>query len=244
MSVNISLCIPTMNRYDSFLKNNLTKYLQIDLIDEIVICDENGEDVKKIQRDFPNNNKLRLFVNERKLGAFFNKLRACKQAKNEWIALIDSDNFADVDYFKSAKEFITNKKPLKNSILAPSFAKPTFDYSIFSGMCFKKSNLKNVTNVKSKKDTILNTGNYVLNKYLIDNVKITDKDIPLTNNPCDVVFMNLLMFEQLDLQMHVIPDMYYHHIVHDGSFYKTEASKCRYEIHYIHQRLRHMEQSN
>ena len=52
MSVNISLCIPTMNRYDSFLKNNLTKYLQMDLIDEIVICDENGEDVKKIQEIF------------------------------------------------------------------------------------------------------------------------------------------------------------------------------------------------
>ena len=37
--------------------------------------------------------------------------------------------------------------------------------------------------------------------------------------------MNLLLFEQLDLQMHVVPGMYYHHIVHDGSFYKTEASK-------------------
>ena len=40
--------------------------------------------------------------------------------------------------------------------------------------------------------------------------------------------MNLLMFEQLDLHMHIIPDMYYEHIVHDGSFYKTEANKCSY----------------
>lgn len=42
-----SLCIPTMNRFDSYLKNNLEKYLQNNLIDEIVISDENGNDIKK-----------------------------------------------------------------------------------------------------------------------------------------------------------------------------------------------------
>ena len=102
-----------MNRYDSFLKNNLTKYLQMDLVDEIVICDENGEDVKKIQRDFPNNDKLRLFVNERKLGAFFNKLRACKQAKNEWIALIDLIILQIMIILSRQKNLLLIKKPLK-----------------------------------------------------------------------------------------------------------------------------------
>ena len=99
-----------------FLKNNLTKYLQIDLIDEIVICDENGEDVKKIQRDFPNNDKLRLFVNE-KLGHFLNKIAYVKQAKNEWIALIDSDNFLIMIILK--KNLLLKKNLNKNSILSP-----------------------------------------------------------------------------------------------------------------------------
>ena len=43
-----SLCIPTMNRYDTFLKGFLKKYVTFDLIDEIIICDENGDDYNKI----------------------------------------------------------------------------------------------------------------------------------------------------------------------------------------------------
>jgi len=44
----ITLGIPTLNRFDSFLKNNLEKYLQNKLIDEIVIVDENGQDYEKM----------------------------------------------------------------------------------------------------------------------------------------------------------------------------------------------------
>ena len=65
-----SLCIPTMDRYDSFLIANLPKYLSNKRINEIVISDENGNDVKKIQKDFPNSNKLKLFVNTERLGHF------------------------------------------------------------------------------------------------------------------------------------------------------------------------------
>ena len=39
-----SLCIPTMDRFDSFLKGFLEKYLTFELIDEIIITDENGID--------------------------------------------------------------------------------------------------------------------------------------------------------------------------------------------------------
>ena len=95
-----SLCIPTMERFDTFLKVNLLKYLDDKNIDEIIICDETGNDIDKINNFFPNNQKLRLFKNETRLGPFANKLKACSLAKNEWIALIDSDNFADTDYFQ------------------------------------------------------------------------------------------------------------------------------------------------
>ena len=78
-----SLCIPTMDRYDSFLKRYLPEYLKNDLIDEIIISDENGNDAKKIQRDFPNNNKIIINVNSRKLGPFLNKLTCCNLAKKE-----------------------------------------------------------------------------------------------------------------------------------------------------------------
>ena len=50
-TINISLCIPTMDRFDKFLKGYLEQYikfLQDGIISEIVICDENGNDHKKI----------------------------------------------------------------------------------------------------------------------------------------------------------------------------------------------------
>ena len=38
--------------------------------------------------------------NESRLGPFRNKFKSIKLANSKWIALIDSDNFADNDYFR------------------------------------------------------------------------------------------------------------------------------------------------
>ena len=43
-----TLCIPTLNRFDDFLSKYLPKYLENNLINEIIITDENGDDVNKI----------------------------------------------------------------------------------------------------------------------------------------------------------------------------------------------------
>ena len=59
-----SLCIPTMDRFDTFLSKYLPKYLKNELISEIIIGDENGADVDKINKHFPDNAKLKLFKNQ------------------------------------------------------------------------------------------------------------------------------------------------------------------------------------
>jgi len=49
--MDIALCIPTMDRFDTFLKGYLDIYIEFlksGLISEIIICDENGIDYKKI----------------------------------------------------------------------------------------------------------------------------------------------------------------------------------------------------
>ena len=56
-----TLCIPTLNRFDDFLSKYLPKYLENNLINEIIITDENGDDVNKIKNAF-SNSKLKLFV--------------------------------------------------------------------------------------------------------------------------------------------------------------------------------------
>jgi hypothetical protein len=49
--MSLSLCIPTIDRWD-FLSVNLPKYLANPYINEIIITDENGNDAKKIKETF------------------------------------------------------------------------------------------------------------------------------------------------------------------------------------------------
>ena len=92
--MQISLCIPTMRRWD-FLKINLPKYLKNNYIYEIIITDETGEDFQKVNEFFKNEEKIKIFKNEKRLGPFLNKLECMKKATLEWICLMDSDNFAN-----------------------------------------------------------------------------------------------------------------------------------------------------
>lgn len=240
-----SLCIPTIDRFDSFLKKYLIKYLDNELINEIIITDENGNDIEKIKKEF-SNEKLVLIKNDKVLGPFLNKLKACSYAKNEWIALIDSDNFADKDYFIIAKSYLENNiKEQKNIILAPCKARPNFDYSHLSGLIYKKGNFAKNKNIEEslKKPSncgscvLMNTGNYIINKFLIDNININNEEhnIPMSSS-CDVIYFNTLLFEQLDLNMHVVPNMEYDHVVHNGSIYTQTHVKFANFANLVHNR--------
>ena len=237
-----SLCIPTMDRYDNFLKASLSKYLNNEHIDEIIISDENGNDAIKIQQDFPNNNKIKININPHKLGPFLNKMTCCKMAKNEWIVLIDSDNFADENYFNIGKNFIdcNRDKIQKNSILAPSWAQPNFNYTNLSNACINKTNLKQYAKDQSGYTgltTLMNTGNYIINKYLISNITLSN-DMELINNSsaCDVILFNTMLLEQLDLHIYVVPNLVYSHVVHSGSVYSTTVSHTRKYVNIVHNR--------
>jgi len=234
-----SLCIPTIDRYELFLKKYLEYYIYNDLINEIIITDENGNDIEKIRQRYPDNPKLILVKNEHKLGPFLNKVKACKLANNEWIALIDSDNFADKNYFLIAKKYIDdNINNQKNIILAPSFAKPNFNYSQFSGIVFKNGYFKENKHIQFASTTLMNTGNYIINKYLIDNLNIDNEiDNIRQSSACDVIYFNTLLFEQLDLNLHVVPNLEYEHVVHNGSVYLTTHHQHRIFNNMVHERF-------
>jgi hypothetical protein len=243
-----SLCIPTMERFDSFLKASLIEYLKYDLIDEIIITDETGNDAVKIAGFFKNNPKIKVFKNETRLGPFLNKLCCTRKAKNEWIVLMDSDNFANETYFKTAKNYIDkNIKNEKNIILAPSYAGNLFNYSHLSGVVYKNGSFQENNKrekeilIKNKKyrdsSVLMNTGNYVINKYLIDNINLDNEVNNIQfSSACDVIYFNTLLFEQLNLNMHVVPLMEYEHRVHSGSIYTQTCSYFEHFNRYVHDR--------
>ena len=231
-----------MDRFDHFLQRYLPFYLSYELISEIIICDENGNDIDKINRYFPDQPKLKLFKNEKRLGPFMNKLNACRRATNEWIALMDSDNFANELYFQTGKKYIEEEiGGQKQIILAPSKANP-FDFSKLNNFIYKKGNFEKNNALErasgnSNSNVLMNTGNYILNKFLIDNLNI---DWELNNitmsSACDVIFFNTLLFEQLDLKLHVVPGLEYEHVVHDGSIYTQTCNIFKEFNEYVHER--------
>ena len=228
-----SLCIPTWIRFDDFLSKSLANYIDNSYIDEIIICDENGNDVEKIRQSF-SSKKLKLFINDKQLGPFLNKLKCCKFARNEWIVLLDSDNFADVGYFEAANAFITKEQIIrKNIILAPVFARPSYDFSNLLGIPITTQTIKN--NEISK--LLLNTGNYVINKYLVDHIDITHEfELIEKSSACDVLLFNILLLEQLNMHMYIVPNMSYIHTRHSGSIYLTTIEKTRKYAEQVYKR--------
>jgi len=127
------------------------------------------------------------------------------------------------------KNYIDDNKinPSLPILLCPSFAKPNFDYRHFEGKIINKTNIKEFL-VKFLFFYLLNTGNYVLNKKIIDNLKY-DASILEMISACDVLYFNLQCFQQFDsLQLHIVPNLEYTHIVHAGSIYLETEKKCAY----------------
>jgi hypothetical protein len=238
--VSFSLCIPTMDRFENFLSINLPKYLDNELIDEIIICDENGNDYNKLKKNFSNNPKIKLFKNETTLGPFLNKIKVCKYAKNEWIVLIDSDNFADKDYFITAYNYIINNNISNTSIISPSFAKPVFNYKQFQNNIITKKNINNYKN-NNLFLSLMNTGNYVLNKYLYDNINISNEKNINQSHSTDVIYVNTLFFEQYpNFEFHIIQNLEYDHSMHDGSIYLEYCEKFIEFSKKVHNRFKNI----
>jgi hypothetical protein len=236
IDIKISLCIPTMNRFDDFLGGYLDKYidyLNSGIIDEIVICDENGDDFYKIYMKYGcfisnNPNKIRVVKNDEILGVFLNKKKVCSLARNKYIALIDSDNFADENYFKTATEYIINNELPENFVLAPSFAKPLFDFTTSIGT-INKNNMNDFLD-RHMFHIFLNTGNYILSNNLHSNIQYDVELLPKISS-CDVIYLNLLCFQQLEnFEMHIVEGMEYSHVIHRGS---TQLNNCHIGDYYL-----------
>lgn len=236
-----SLCITTKDRYNDFLSEYIPKYLENPYIDEIIISDENGNDFNKIEERFSSNLKLRLYKNEYVLGPFLNKIKVLKKAKNDWIALIDSDNFVDIKYFEVIIDYIKHQNPNKFSILLPSYAEPNFDYRKFQDNIITNNNIKSIENIdKSLFNCLINTGNYVINKNLIDSFDISkeNKELISTSHACDVKYFNTLLLEQFpSLQLHVVKDLHYSHTFHENSIYLQTYMKYSNTINIVNDRF-------
>lgn len=219
-----SLCICTKDR-SKYLIPNLKRYLVMDLVEEIIICDENGNDIKKIKEYFGSElPKLRLFINDKPLGAFLNKISCCQKASNTWIALIDSAKIADVDYFEFVKNCIEQNDYGRHTMIAPYYGN---DKKTFTNDCIiTQKNFRFVNIGKSR-----TTGNYVLHKTIIDDLVLNEQDQSFNPLCYDVMYFLIIIFEQFsDLTIHMCKDLKYKHVVTSDSLTLKMCKKYPAEI--------------
>lgn len=224
--VPLSLCIPTMNRWD-FLKVNIPQYLTNPYITEIVITDENGADAEKIRATFTDP-KIRVYVNDSRLGPFLNKNKVISLANNQFVCLMDSDNFAPLSYFEAWDKWLNGSLPNENTIYSPCRTIPQpnhegFDYRNYNGVYITTNNYKYYW--KTIPSCLYNTGNYIVSKkmYITTETDPHLKHLESQRSP-DVMFKNYFMWKNNNMKMVVVPGMEYDHIVHNGSYYIQELS--------------------
>ena len=236
MAPKISLCIPTFRRFDRFLSTNLARYLTNPYIDEIVICDEDGEDHKKITTHFPNEPKIKVYTNDSILGAFANKNRVVSLATNDWVCLMDSDNYAPPSYFEAWIAYIESKGLSKNKVYLPIFTNPQPNHGGFNYREFQHLQLDITTINNYPIDSIscmLNTGNYIFHKqnYIESNRYLNEYHQSGVEGGLDVIFKAILLLLNHS-SLILIPNMSYDHIVHDGSLFlnNTHEFPQAYEL--------------
>ena len=160
--MNLTLAITTHNRPSMTIKA-FEKVLEDKRIDEILIVDDHSEEANyekliDLCKDL-SNGKIRIVRNEENKGCYHNKREAVSLAKNEWVIIFDSDNVIDRSYLDALEKYRLDN----NTIYAPDFAKPHFDYTEFSNIVIDKLNVSSLMSRKGF-DCLINTCNYVVNK--------------------------------------------------------------------------------
>jgi hypothetical protein len=87
----------------------------------------------------------------------------------------------------------------------------------------------------------MNTGNYIINKYLKNSINLKNEPNISKSSACDVIYFNTMLFEQLDLNLHVVPNLEYDHVVHSGSVYMQTASQFASFNNEVHQRYNRLQ---
>jgi glycosyltransferase involved in cell wall biosynthesis len=214
----LSICLTNYNRED-MLHEAIAQVIDDARIDDIVISDDCSEynlyaRIKQYYKDVP---KVRCSMTDTNVGCYRNKRRAISLALNEFVVIFDSDNILGKDYIDIIykMEFWEEKV-----VFAPSFARPHFNYTSFSGDIINRSNVSGMVDRKHF-TAMINTMNYFVNRD--EYLRVWDKDMkePWT---ADTAYQNYRWLEAGN-SIHVLAGLQYEHRVHDGSHYQEHNRK-------------------
>jgi glycosyltransferase involved in cell wall biosynthesis len=224
----LTVAIPTMERW-SFLKDQVPKYLSDPNVAFVVISDENGKDINVIcELELDSHSKLRLYNNDTILGVYGNKRQCFLKAPSEWVAVLDSDNKFEPEFFsgflkarerdgtKSEKTIYCAGFIQHVNLETGSIENKTFQ---FNGMKISRENWNDVLKMPGW-NFLLNDGNCIWPRDVIRNFPDLPEDQIVGTD--SIFFMRQAI--QAGYTLSVEPTMHYIHTVHDGSHWLQNAA--------------------
>ena len=227
--MNLTVAIPTMERW-SFLNEQLPKFLGNPSVSYVVINDENGKDINIIcEIGLDSNPKLRLYSNDSVLGVYGNKRQCFLNAPSEWVAVLDSDNQFDADFFEGFQKARARDGPVISEKTIYCAGDIHF-YNLktglnenktrqFSGMKISRDNWNDVLKMPGW-NFLLNDGNCIWPRDVIKHFPDLPEDQIVGTD--SIFFMRQAI--QAGYTLSVEPTMHYVHVVHDGSHWLQNAS--------------------
>jgi len=239
--MNISLAITYFNK-SKFITECLNEYvLNENRINEIVILDDCSSDfdytylleiVTKL-----NNNKIKVYRNDKNLNIPLNKIEVLKYCKNNWIFLLDADNYITKE---TIDELYKLEEWKENYIYAPTNVKRIgkgsnqLNFIKYNNIVFNKEEFKSIDFFNKKLVCFMNMCNYFLNKnsylncmgenlYIIDDLINTIGVTLLT--PFDSILLFCIWISQNNNVLAVENLIYYHRLYNQSTFFKSNRSK-------------------
>lgn len=243
----ISLAIPFYNTSKYFV--DCIKYgIDDDFVTEIIVNDDfsSDEEYKNLLKIVDNldTTKIKIFQNRINLGAFRNKYNAVKNCSNEWIYLLDSDNYPFGETYEVIKS-IPDDNP--NICFSPRqlFCKHdgSVEYDTISDYTFNYEyiGIEESKEAISKKiewfDWFFNTGNYVFNREAYLNSLrefFNDSTVPLLYADTAAAYYFWLKGGG---KFKIINDFRHNHRFRSDSYWHTCGSKSSESVEFYKKRV-------
>lgn len=225
----LTVAIPTYRRWKGFLEKSLPIFLENDLIDHVVVCDETGEDAAAIKASqWASHPKLKVHINPKRLGMYYNKRQCMIESPTDWVAILDSDNIFPEAFFETIHDLWSTEGPDPNTVYASSEIVRVFLKTgqseertrHFSGMRICRENWNKVLQMPAW-NFLLNDGNWIGHRSLLAAwpTNIPEKMIQATDS-----IRIVKQFVEAEKTYFIVPGLRYIHTVHDDSeWIKTEG---------------------
>jgi hypothetical protein len=233
--MNVSLAFTTWNSAE-WIKQQLARdyFTQSsNLIDEIIIQDDYSNDYQILQNY--QSDKVKLYQNELNLSPLLSREKLVENCKNDWVLLMDSDNF-----LRTTSEFgdrncfdVIKALPLHtNTIYCPGFR----GHWGYNNLRDKRIDLAFVRehfhDPSYYMQMFLNTGNYFVPKRTyLEICKKIDKSY--SHFTVDVVYFNYLWLASGNF-LHCISDYEYDHTIRNDSFSFTHGDLSKQKLQTVH----------